>query len=569
MSVLGIQLLGEFQLTYGDQPMTAVNTPRLQALLAYLVLHRGVPQSRKHLAFLFWSDTNEAQALTNLRNLLHKLRQALPDPDRFFSADMHAIYWRVDAPCALDVAEFELLAQSITRADLEQAASLYRSELLPSCYDDWIVPERERHQQKAAHVLERLIDVLEAEGDHKSAIGYGRRLRQLDPLNEDTHRTIMRLHAANQDRAGVLRGYHTCVKTLQDEFGADPAPETRELCEGLLRNATAPPLPVGAAQSQPHLVGRQREWQTLQAVWRAAGSGKPGCVLLTGEAGIGKTRLAEELITWASRQGFIASAARCYAAEGALAYAPVVAWLHSPVLRQRLSALEPVWATEAARLLPELLAERPGLAHPGPVGEDNQRQRLFEALARAMLERGKPLLLLIDDLQWCDRDTLEWLHFLLRFDPRAQLLILGTVRDEDTADNQALRGLISALRHDGQLTEMPLAPLNAEEATALAIRMSDQALTPEQLAALYRETEGNPLFLIETVRFGLAASAQSAQASEGQASRPSLSGKSLPLPPRVHGVLHARLSQLSAPPASWLGWQPPLAASLPCRCWRG
>ena len=208
MFVLGIQLLGEFRLTYGDQPLTAVNTPRLQALLAYLVLHRGVPQSRKHLAFLFWSDTNEAQALTNLRNLLHKLRQALPDPDRFFSADMHAIYWRVDVPCTLDVAEFESLAQSTTRTDLEQAASLYRGELLPSCYDDWIVPEREDHQQRAAGVLERLIEVLEAEGDYKSAIGYGRRLRQLDPLNEDTHRTIMRLHAANQDRAGVLRAYH-------------------------------------------------------------------------------------------------------------------------------------------------------------------------------------------------------------------------------------------------------------------------------------------------------------------------------------------------------------------------
>lgn len=99
MSVLGIQLLGDFQLTYGDQALTAVNTPRLQAFLAYLVLHRGAPQSRKHLAFTFWPDTNEAQALTNLRNLLHKLRQTLPDPDLFLAADIHAIYWRMDAPC--------------------------------------------------------------------------------------------------------------------------------------------------------------------------------------------------------------------------------------------------------------------------------------------------------------------------------------------------------------------------------------------------------------------------------------------------------------------------------------
>ncbi len=143
-AVLGVQLLGDFRLTYGDQPLTTVNTPRLQALLAYLILHRHAPQARRHLAFLFWPDTNEAQALTNLRNLLHKLRQALPDPDSFFDADTHAVHWRVDSPSSLDVVEFESLARSTARADLERATALYRGELLPSCYDDWIVPERER-----------------------------------------------------------------------------------------------------------------------------------------------------------------------------------------------------------------------------------------------------------------------------------------------------------------------------------------------------------------------------------------------------------------------------------------
>ena len=539
MPVLGIQLLGDFRLTYGDQPLTTVNTARLHALLAYLVLHRNTPQPRKHLAFLFWPDTGEAQALTNLRNLLHKLRQALPDPDRFFGADTQAVYWRPEASYALDVAEFESLAGSVGRAHLERAAELYQGELLPSCYDDWIVPERERLQQTAAQALARLIEALEVEDDCRGAIGYGRRLRQLDPLNEEAHRTIMRLHAANQDRAGVLRAYHTCVKTLQEEFGTDPAPETRDLYERLLQNAAAPPLPSGAAQSQPRLVGRRHEWEALQAAWRAAGGGKPGCVLVTGEAGIGKTRLAEEMVIWAGRQGATVAVARCNAAEGALAYGPVVAWLRTPALRPRLAALEPVWATEVARLLPDLLAARSDLARPRPARAANQRQRLFEALARTVLEHGKPLLLLIDDLQWCDRDTLEWLHFLLRFDPRARLLLLGAVRAEDAADNPPLAVLLAALRRDGQLTELELAPLSADEATSLAVYLSEQALTQEQLTGLYRETEGNPLFLVETIRSGLAVADQS--------SRPSLTGTARPLPPRVHSVLHARLAQLSAP----------------------
>ena len=537
-ATLHIGLLGDFRLVHDDLPVASVNTSRLQALLAYLVLHRDAPQSRKHLAFLFWPDTNEAQAFTNLRNLLHKLRQALPDADRFFDADGHAVFWRRDAPCTLDVAEFDTLAQSATRANLERAVELYRGDLLPSCYDDWILPEREGRQQLAVHALARLIEVLEADRDYKAAIGYGVRLRQLDPLNEDTHRMLMRLHAANQDRASVLRAYHTCVKSLKDELGADPSPETRELYERLLQSAAAPPL-SGTTQDEPALVGRQREWQTLLTAWRAAAGGRPGWVTLIGDAGIGKTRLAEELLTWADRQGVTVAAARCYEAEGALAYAPVVAWLRSPALHARLSALEPVWAVEVARLLPELLAERPGLARPKPAGEVAQRQRLFEALARGTLERGKALLLLLDDMQWCDRDTLEWLHFLLRFDPRGRLLILGTARPEDAADNPQLHALFSALRRDGQLTEISLAPLSAAETASLAAQMFQQALPPEQLARLYRETEGNPLFVVETMRSGLI--------TGGQAGPAGTAASSLPLPPRVHGVLQARLAQLSAP----------------------
>src|SRR5512136_2507045 len=154
MPVLHIQLLGDFRLTYGDEPLTATVQARQQSLLAYLVLHRGAPPPRQHLAFLFWPDTSEAQALTNLRNLLHKLRQALPEPERFLQADTQTVQWRPDAPCTLDVADFSSLAQSATQADLEQAVSLYRGDLLPSCYDEWIVPERERLQHMLLGALE-------------------------------------------------------------------------------------------------------------------------------------------------------------------------------------------------------------------------------------------------------------------------------------------------------------------------------------------------------------------------------------------------------------------------------
>jgi DNA-binding SARP family transcriptional activator len=147
---LHIQLLGSFSLKSGNRSITTINTPRLQALLAFLLLNRKSPQSRTTLAYLFWPDSNDVQARTNLRNLIHLLGQALPDADRFLRKDTHTLQWRLDAPCELDVDHFE---KAITQAGqmqavgdisgtlskLEHGIAIYRSDLLPNCYTDWII----------------------------------------------------------------------------------------------------------------------------------------------------------------------------------------------------------------------------------------------------------------------------------------------------------------------------------------------------------------------------------------------------------------------------------------------
>ncbi len=172
---LHIRLLGDFSLIYDDRQVTSLNTLRLQSLLTYLVLHRDVPQQRQHLAFLFWPDTTEAQARNNLRQLLHQLRQALPSVKYFLSADTHMLHWHPVTPFHLDVAEFEQAlteAAAATRrndqralqAALEQADSLYRGELLPGCYDEWLLPERERLRQRHLQVLEQLLRLFEGQG---------------------------------------------------------------------------------------------------------------------------------------------------------------------------------------------------------------------------------------------------------------------------------------------------------------------------------------------------------------------------------------------------------------------
>jgi DNA-binding SARP family transcriptional activator len=549
---LDIQLLGDFRLVYDSAPVTSVNTARLQSLLAYLVLHGKAPQARHHVAFLFWPDSTEAQAHTNLRNLLYLLRQALPEADRFLDADAQTLQWRAEAPFRLDVADFEsALAeagraeeagdQAAVRSALEEAVGLYGGDLLPSCYDDWILPERERLSQAFIGALERLIGLLEDQREYRAAIGYAQRLLRHDPLHEVTCGRLMRLQALSGDRAGALRTYHTCATVLQRELGVEPSPATREAYERLLQTdrlpGPPPAPPAGLAAVWP-LVGRDEEWARLQAAWQAAAAGGPHFVLVEGEAGMGKTRLAEELLQWADRQGIAQAKASCYAAEGGLAYAPVVAWLRA----RPLPPLEPVWCSEIARLLPELLVEQPDLPSPGPLTEAWQRQRFFEALARAILEGSQPLLLLMDALQWCDRGTLEWLHYLLRFDRKARLLVVGTCRPEEMGDDHPLASLLQALRHDGQLTEIELGPLEEAETEGLAVNVAGGELDPDLAACLYRETEGIPLFVVEIGRSGVPVGDQGPEPGEWETvCWPE------PLPERVKAALMARLAQLSPP----------------------
>ncbi len=555
---LYIRLLGDFSLTYDAEPVTSLNTPRLHSLLAYLVLHRDAPQLRQHLAFLFWPDTSEAQARTNLRQLLHQLRQALPNADAFLYTDASTVYWRSDAQFQLDVAAFEYaLAQAEAatyaasqRAALERATQLYGANLLPSCYDDWIIPDREQLHLRHQHARAQLIQILEAQRDYSAAIQHAQRLIRDDPINEAAYRDLMRLLALNNDRAGALRIYHTCVTALQRELGVEPSQLTREAYESLLHlESPGPPAPQRQIQREAGspLIGRQREWDQLNRAWRQASAGAPGIALITGEAGIGKSRLAEELLAWASQQGVGVAKTRSYAAEGQLSLAPATDWLRSDVLRPYLARLDTVWRTEVSRILPELPATQPELPPYEPMTEFGQRQRFFEALARAVLAAPQPLLLLIDDLQWCDQETLEWLHFLLRFDSHARLLIVGTIRAEEVPQQHPLRTLLLSLRSTIHVTELALQPLDAAETAKLAAQIAGDELDVESIMRLYRETEGNPLFVVETIRAGFERSVGIAQSAELE-TNPSaeIRTQSSKLPPKVQAVIVGRLAQLSS-----------------------
>jgi predicted ATPase/transcriptional regulator with XRE-family HTH domain len=322
---------------------------------------------------------------------------------------------------------------------------------------------------------------------------------------------------------------------LPQPMGATPAPEraTPTAAPSVLATHTTPSI-----RDLPPLVGRSAEWQTLQAVWAAARQGYAQLAVIIGEAGIGKTRLAEELLAQASQQGALTAQAHTYATAGRLTYAPLIAWLRTPALKQRLGQLRDADLTELARLMPELLSERVGLAPPNPMTESWQRLRLFEALMRAVLADQQPLLLMLDDLQWSDQETLDWLHFLLRYEPRARLLIIATVRIEEVGADHPLATLQSELRRSDQLTEIALGPLRPAETAALAEHIAGRSLSMQAAADLHIATEGNPLFVVETIRADLSTGAR----AQGSAVEP-LGDR--PMPSGVQAVIAHRLKQIA------------------------
>ena len=233
-STLHIHLLGDFQLLSDDTPVTTLLVPRVQSLLAYLVLHSYAPQDRSRLAFLLWPDSTEAQAHTNLRKVLYHLRQALPDVERFLAINKQSVQWissQENARWTLDALQLEQSCKQAQQAEqhgdmatvrnaLEQVVRLYRGELLPGCYDEWLLAERERIHSLFVQAAEHLSVLLEQECDYDAALLVARQLLHYEPLHEATYRRLMRLLSLQGDRASALRVYHACVTVMERELGA-------------------------------------------------------------------------------------------------------------------------------------------------------------------------------------------------------------------------------------------------------------------------------------------------------------------------------------------------------------
>jgi DNA-binding SARP family transcriptional activator/predicted ATPase len=543
-----ISLFGNLRISFAGRPVTAVNTNRLQSLIAYLILHGDTPQPREQLAFMLWPASSESQARTNLRQLLHHLKRALPAECNLLVTDHFTVGWRQDALCTIDTVVFQVaIAEAATarkekdRAretqSLTTAAQLYEDDLLPALYDDWLTPLREDYRRRLSEVLHRLATIFEEQKEYAAAIPYAERLVALDSLSESHHQLLIRLHAANHDRASALRAYHQCMRVLRREMGVEPGPATLELFERILKAepGASHELPSGSPESSASkpvsqlqkvraLVGRTMEWHRLASAWQSAVEEGPRVAVISGEPGIGKTRLADELYQSCIRQGYAAARSRCYAGQGQVAYAPVAEWLRSDAVRAGWTNLRPLQLAELARLIPEIREQFPELdkaGQPSPLAESWQRLHFYESLSAAFGKSRKPILLYLDDMQWCDPDSFEWLSAFVTSPAAAGVLVVGTVRAEETGREHPFTRFLAGLRQSGMVLEIPLEPLDVQETAELARLESAKPLESGNLGEIFRATRGNPLFVVESLRAGLQST-------------------------RVHAVIAARLAQLTA-----------------------
>jgi DNA-binding SARP family transcriptional activator len=579
---LKIYLLGTIRIERDGQSV-AFDTRKADALLAYLAVTAS-PARRDSLAALLWPDYDTSSARAALRRTLSVLRKGIGE--HFLEASYETIGLVHREDIWVDAIIFRGLIQDTKThahssdarcaeclAGLVQAVELHRGDFLSGfslrdsvAFDDWQFFQADEFRQELAWVLERLTEIYSAQGEFDPAIASARRWLSLDPLREEAHRQLMRLFAWSGQRNAALRQYRECVRILEQEIGVPPLDETSQLYQQILENLLPPPItleessPVGfledrawigdshaadpaLAGSWPGftfpLIGRTDEWQTL-VLCHSAARHNGWLVLLEGEAGIGKTRLAEEFITHASTLGAQVFQARCYEGETNLAYGPITeglgALLKEKAVGDKLKKLPVRWLVEAARLQPEIATLFPDLPASEPMDSPGAQSHFFEGLRQLLinlLAGPVPGVLFLDDFQWADAASLELLTYIARRLAGSELLALLTWRGGLTESRPLILKMLAEAQRSKRGTLIQLARLSAAEIDELirALPGNPPVFDDQFSQRLYQESEGLPLYAISYLNSAV--------------QNPSLGpGGPLELPGDVRTVWQAQLSAL-------------------------
>jgi DNA-binding SARP family transcriptional activator len=583
LAVSRLYLLGSPRIER-DGALVEVDTRKALALLAYLAATEE-RHMRDALAALLWPEYDQSRARAALRRTLSVLRKAIGEENLAITRE--AVGLQAGGRLWIDLVEFRRqVAESRTHAHtpndvcatclplLAKAAELYRDDFLAgftlrdsSDFDEWQYFQSETLRRELAGILEKLVRGYANQGEFEAAIACSRRWLALDQLREEAHRALMQTLAWDGQREAALRQYRECVRILGQELGVAPLEETTQLYQLIKENRLSRPAtatlhlpaparakseggeaePAPATPDRPKgqplypLVGRNQEWAELEQAYERVGQ-DGYFVALVGEAGIGKSRLAEEFLAAQRAKGARVLTARCYEGEADLAYGPFVeamrAALATAEAASALADVPPYWLSEAARLLPEVATLYPELPPAPRLDGPGGQSRFFAGMAQVLVKLSAagsppvPGVLFLDDLQWADAASLELLTYLARRLHGRPLFILATWRDDNGAGGDRLRQLAFQVERAGSGRRLSLLRLDQEDVARL-VHLARAALPEGFSRRLHDETEGLPFFIIAYLD------------SLGQET-----GEAWPMPSSMRDLLHARLAAVDE-----TGWQ--------------
>lgn len=546
--VLHIAALGPPEVRLGEHRV-AFPTRKTLALLIYLAIEPGL-QPRDHLAALLWPEASPERCHASLRNTLGHLQTSLrqagvQDFSPYLSIAHNSLGLNPDAHVDFDLHTIEQ-AYALARADrsnrkpldgsaslpvLQSAASCPRGDFLagfslgdaPS-FDDWVAIQREIWHRRLGLILDRLSEIQFGRGEFAGATETAARWIALDVLNEKAYRRKMRAHFAAGERGQALETYESCHTVLSAELAIEPEPDTAALAESIRTKPT--PVHARSRRSLPQsqrsdtslaflgnlFAGRTSEHQLLVNSYGRAAVSQPQFVVLRGEIGIGKTRLANKFIQWASAQGAELLQGNAFESGSRLPFQPLVEAIRLRLKHQNSiqDLLDDERLSPLSLLLPELGQHNPRLS-PAPKTESSPVQ-FYEPLVQytLALAESAPLVFFVDDLQWADSATLDLLQYAIRrwCESAARVLLLVGLRSEalhpmtQPQPGGSLIGLgqwLARVERELKPLHIELLPLGELE----TVQMVQSILSPPDADFaqwLYEETHGQPFYLIETLK---------------------------------------------------------------------
>ena len=508
MSAFALRLFGSPVLATaeGGTVVPALGAKPL-ALLAFLTLEPR-PHSREALAGLLWGESPEAEARASLRQALRHLRETL-------GAAIHADRALIELaePPACDAVEF----RAALALDPSRAATFEVPRFLDGFsirraaqFDEWVAQTRTTLLRQYQQTLGRLAREAMGQWRWRDAVELADRWLASDPVSDEAAQLAVEARYLSGNRAAALAQYAEFRDLVAREAGCEPSRGLQALVRRVEADrATADSRPVTdewyahAPSFEASLIGRDAQWKMLGAAWKGVVRGQGRIMLVEGESGVGKSRLADEFLRWIVAEGGTVMRGRSYDRQAGVPYEPVVEALRSALDAPGLGGTSPEWLVEAARLVPELRERFPAL----PVAEagGGEGWRLFEGVAQllAAISAERPVAIVVDDFQWCDEDSCNLIRFITRRLEGAPVLWLGLLTLGEVERDAPASRLCRVLRAKAHAEVVTVGPLSEEEVWQL-VREMGHVSTPTGgrrfAARLFRITGGNPFYVIELLK---------------------------------------------------------------------